>query len=90
MRRDEAAQQEHLEVGDAVVGVVEEREGFAEREEAAEERPGVGGGGERVGEEVGQGLRDERVAAWGPVVPGALEAGGGEGRERRVVGGELG
>lgn len=88
-RRGEAAQQEHLEVGDAlVVVVVEQRQRVAEREEAAEDRPGAGAGGERQGDEVGQRLRDEGLASRRVGAPGELEAGGGEGRDRRVGVGE--
>lgn len=88
-RRGEAAQQEHLEVGDAlVVVVVEQRQRVAEREEAAEDRPGAGAGGERQGDEVGQRLRDEGFASRRVGAPGELEAGGGEGRDRRVGVGE--
>lgn len=63
-----------------VVVVVEQRQRVAEREEAAEDGPGAGAAGEREGDEVGQRLRDERLAARRAGAPGELEAGGGEGR----------
>jgi hypothetical protein len=83
------AQQEHLEVRDALaVVVVEQWQRVTEREEAVEDHLGARASGERHGHKVGQCLHKEGFMFHHVSVPSKLKASVDKGSEQRVSGGE--